>query len=74
MKCARYFKPDARDSGRGIVAGLAIAVIGIIADRLFVRSARKDDVSRCTEIAKNQVFDLYQLGVNGHDTVLDMIR
>jgi hypothetical protein len=26
------------------------------------------------EAAKNEVFDLYQLGVNGHDTLLEMIR
>jgi hypothetical protein len=27
-----------------------------------------------TEMAKTEVFDLYQLGVNGHDTLLEMIR
>jgi hypothetical protein len=26
------------------------------------------------EIAKREIFDLYQLGVNGHDTLLEMIR
>jgi hypothetical protein len=26
------------------------------------------------EAAKTEVFDLYQLGVNGHDTLLEMIR
>jgi hypothetical protein len=26
------------------------------------------------ERVKNEIFDLYQLGVNGHDTLLEMIR